>query len=145
MSRVLGRGGTGIVYLARDPLLGRNVAVKVPRLEMVLTTSSRQRFLREAKATALLNHPNIIPIHRVESEAGLVYIVMKYVSGHSLEELKPWVEAVAAMGEADTLFVITNNHFQGKAVANAIQLARALGKEVDVPLPLRAAYPHLFS
>jgi uncharacterized protein YecE (DUF72 family) len=69
----------------------------------------------------------------------------KYDYLYSLDELKPWVEAIAAMGEADSLFVITNNHFQGKAVANAIQLARALGKEVEVPPPLQAAYPHIFS
>ena len=69
----------------------------------------------------------------------------KYDYLYSLEELKPWIEAIAEMGEADSLFVITNNHFQGKAVANAIQLARALGKEVEVPPALRSAYPHLFS
>ena len=69
----------------------------------------------------------------------------KYDYLYSSEELKPWTEAVAAMSEADSLFVITNNHFQGKAVVNAIQLARALGKEVDVPPALRAAYPHVFS
>jgi uncharacterized protein YecE (DUF72 family) len=69
----------------------------------------------------------------------------KYDYLYSLEELRPWIEAIAGMGDVDSLFVITNNHFQGKAVANAIQLARALGKEVEVPPALRAAYPHLFS
>ncbi|HEX7901775.1 MAG TPA: DUF72 domain-containing protein [Planctomycetota bacterium] len=68
----------------------------------------------------------------------------KYDYLYSAEELKPWIEAVAEMGEADSVFVITNNHFQGKAVANALQLAKALGKELEIPAPLRAAYPELF-
>jgi uncharacterized protein YecE (DUF72 family) len=68
----------------------------------------------------------------------------KYDYLYSLEELRPWVESIAKMGEADSLFVITNNHFQGKAVANAIQLARALGKDLEAPETLRKAYPDLF-
>jgi uncharacterized protein YecE (DUF72 family) len=67
----------------------------------------------------------------------------KYDYLYSREELQDWVEAVRSMGEADRLFVITNNHFQGKAVANAIQLARALGQDVEAPEPLRSVFPDL--
>lgn len=75
------------VYLARDLVLEREVAIKVLPPDMSRDPQLIRRFQQEAKTAAKLDHPNIIPIYRVESEAGLVYIVMKYVSGHSLEEL----------------------------------------------------------
>jgi tRNA A-37 threonylcarbamoyl transferase component Bud32 len=75
------------VYLARDLVLEREVAIKVLPPEMSRDPQLIRRFQQEAKTAAKLDHPNIIPIYRVESEAGLVYIVMKYVSGQSLEEL----------------------------------------------------------
>ena len=64
----------------------------------------------------------------------------KYDYLYSPEELRAWAEAIGAM-ETESLYVIANNHFQGKAVVNAIQLARALGKPVEAPEPLRSAYP----
>jgi tRNA A-37 threonylcarbamoyl transferase component Bud32 len=85
--RLLGRGGMAAVYLARDLVLEREVAIKVLPPDMSRDPQLIRRFQQEAKTAAKLDHPNIIPIYRVESEAGLVYIVMKYVSGHSLEEL----------------------------------------------------------
>jgi hypothetical protein len=66
--RELGRGGSGIVYLAWDPLLHREVAVKVPRPEVLLTPELRGRFLREAQAAAGFEHPNLVPVY----EAGEV-------------------------------------------------------------------------
>ncbi len=85
--RLLGRGGMAAVYLAQDLVLEREVAIKVLPPHMSRDPQLIRRFQQEAKTAAKLDHPNIIPIYRVESEAGLVYIVMKYVSGHSLEEL----------------------------------------------------------
>ena len=85
--RLLGRGGMAAVYLAKDLVLEREVAIKVLPPDMSCDPQLIRRFQQEAKTAAKLDHPNIIPIYRVESEAGLVYIVMKYVSGHSLEEL----------------------------------------------------------
>jgi serine/threonine protein kinase len=75
------------VYLARDLVLEREVAIKVLPPDMSRDPQLIRRFQQEAKTAARLDHPNIIPIYRVESEAGLTYIVMKYVSGQSLEEL----------------------------------------------------------
>ena len=75
------------VFLAQDLVLEREVAIKVLPPEMSHDAQLIRRFKQEAKTAAKLDHPNIIPIYRVESEAGLVYIVMKYVSGRSLEEL----------------------------------------------------------
>jgi serine/threonine protein kinase len=86
IKRLLGRGGMAAVFLARDLVLEREVAIKVLPPEMTRDRQLITRFQQEAKTAAKLDHPNIIPIHRVENEAGLVYIVMKYVSGESLEE-----------------------------------------------------------
>src|SRR5262249_8876240 len=61
--RELGRGGFGIVYLAYDALLGREVALKVPRAEVAAAPELRERFQREARAAAALEHPNIVPVY----------------------------------------------------------------------------------
>ena len=85
--RLLGRGGMAVVFLAQDLVLERQVAIKVLPPDMSHDTKLVPRFQQEAKTAAKLDHPNIIPIYRVESEAGLNYFVMKYVSGRSLEQL----------------------------------------------------------
>jgi WD40 repeat protein len=82
--RELGRGGAGIVYLAVDPLLRRNVALKVPRLDALGTPELRRRFLREAQAAAGLDHPNIVPIHEVGEIGPFCYLVSTYCPGPSL-------------------------------------------------------------
>jgi serine/threonine protein kinase len=85
--KLLGRGGMAVVFLAKDLTLERQVAIKVLPPEMSHDAKLIPRFQQEAKTAAKLDHPNIIPIYRVESEAGLVYFVMKYVTGHSLDQL----------------------------------------------------------
>ena len=85
--RLLGQGGMAVVFLARDLVLEREVAIKVLPPGLNQDPQLIRRFQQEAKTAAKLDHPNIIPIYRVESEGGLTYIVMKYVSGQSLEEL----------------------------------------------------------
>ena len=87
ITRLLGRGGMAVVFLAEDLVLERQVAIKVLPPEMTRDAQLVTRFQREAKTAAKLDHPNIIPIYRVESEGGVVYIVMKYVAGQSLEDL----------------------------------------------------------
>jgi serine/threonine-protein kinase len=82
----LGRGGMGIVYLARDVQLDRDVAIKVLPSQLAQTGVSRERFLREARTAAGLSHPHIVPIHRVGESAGFVYFVMSYVEGETLGE-----------------------------------------------------------
>ncbi|MFL5547368.1 MAG: serine/threonine-protein kinase, partial [Gemmatimonadales bacterium] len=84
--RLLGRGGMALVFLAQDLVLERQVAIKVLPPEASHDAKVIQRFQQEAKTAAKLDHPNIIPIYRVESEAGLNYFVMKYVKGSSLEQ-----------------------------------------------------------
>jgi eukaryotic-like serine/threonine-protein kinase len=85
--RLLGRGGMAVVFLAVDLVLEREVAIKVLPPQPTQDTKLIPRFHQEAKTAAKLDHPNIIPIYRVESEAGLNYFVMKYVNGRSLEQV----------------------------------------------------------
>jgi eukaryotic-like serine/threonine-protein kinase len=87
ITRLLGRGGMAVVFLAQDLALERQVAIKVLPPDMSQDTKLIPRFQQEAKTAAKLDHPNIIPIYRVESEAGLNYFVMKYVTGHSLDQM----------------------------------------------------------
>src|SRR5687767_13997911 len=86
LQRELGRGGMGIVYLARDVQLDRDVAIKVLPLALARTAESRERFVREARTAAGLSHPHIVPIHRVGEADGFVFFVMSYVEGETLGE-----------------------------------------------------------
>ena len=82
----LGRGGMGIVYLAREVHLDRLVAIKLLPPEKASDPAVRERFLREARNAAKLSHPNIIPIHAVDETDGFVYYVMTYVNGETLSQ-----------------------------------------------------------
>jgi eukaryotic-like serine/threonine-protein kinase len=86
LQRELGRGGMGVVYLARDVQLDRDVAIKVLPTHLAYTEEARERFLREARTAAGLSHPNIVPIHRVGEAGGFVFFVMTYVEGETLGE-----------------------------------------------------------
>jgi eukaryotic-like serine/threonine-protein kinase len=66
IERELGRGGMGIVFLARDAALERPVAIKLLPPQLAGSDAMRQRFVREARTAARLSHPNIVPIHSVE-------------------------------------------------------------------------------
>ena len=87
IERLLGKGGMGAVFLAHDLTLEREVAIKVLPPDIAQDEQVVRRFQQEAKTAAKLDHPNIIPIYRVESDGGLNYFVMKYISGTSLEDL----------------------------------------------------------
>ncbi len=84
LERELGRGGMGIVYLARDVGLDRLVAIKLLPPSLAAKPTLRERFLREARTAARLSHPNIVPIHAVEESGQLVWFVMAYIPGESL-------------------------------------------------------------
>src|SRR5437867_8378879 len=86
LQRELGRGGMGIVYLARDVQLDRDVAIKVLPMHLARTPAARERFVREARTAAGLSHPHIVPIHRVGEAGGFVFFVMSYVEGETLGE-----------------------------------------------------------
>jgi serine/threonine protein kinase len=80
----IGRGGMGSVLLGYDPLLDRQVAIKVLAPHLVWETEFVERFLREARAAARLKHPNIVTIHDVGHEGSWYYFVMEYLAGDTL-------------------------------------------------------------
>src|SRR5690349_15216403 len=84
--RELGRGGMGIVALARDIALDRPVAIKLLPPDLAAASGHRARFVREARTAAALSHPHIVPIHAVEEHAELVFFVMTFVDGETLAD-----------------------------------------------------------
>ena len=82
--RELGRGGMGVIFLARDIALHRLVAIKVLRHEFAHSADHRERFRREARVAARLTHPNVVAVHTYGESPELVYLIMRYVHGESL-------------------------------------------------------------
>ena len=83
---LLGVGGMGQVYQARDPRLERDIALKVLQTD---DAEHRKRFAREARAIAALNHPNIVTIHSVEEVDGQPFLTMELIEGTPLNRLIP--------------------------------------------------------
>ncbi|NJD20938.1 MAG: serine/threonine protein kinase, partial [Gemmatimonadetes bacterium] len=86
IERELGRGGMGIVFLAREVALDRMVALKLLPAELAARPGLKERFLREARTAARRSHPNIVPIHAVDEVAGFVFFAMAYVEGGTLAD-----------------------------------------------------------
>src|SRR5204862_2455669 len=85
--RILGKGGMGTVYLARDERLERPVAVKVLHSEDLATEERRARFMREARTAASIRHQNVATIYEVgETDEGAPFIVMEYCNGETLAQ-----------------------------------------------------------
>jgi ABC-type oligopeptide transport system substrate-binding subunit len=85
VQRELGRGGMGVVFLARDELLEREVAIKV--LGSAFESSARERFLREARVIARMDHPGIVPLYDIGEHQGALFLVMPFVRGETLRSL----------------------------------------------------------
>jgi eukaryotic-like serine/threonine-protein kinase len=114
--RPLGSGGMGEVFLARDRVLGRNVALKVLRTQFAGDEEFAERFKREAMSAASLSHPNIVQVYdRGETREGASYIAMEYVPGGTLEE---WISRDGPLEAA-------------AAAAIGAQVAEALGAAHD--------------
>ncbi|MBI5777828.1 MAG: protein kinase [Planctomycetes bacterium] len=84
IEKKLGQGGMGAVYLAHDPALNRKVALKIMLLK---GPDATERFMREARASAKLKHPNIIQVHEIGIEGKYHYFTMEYIAGVSLDKL----------------------------------------------------------
>src|ERR1700755_1354710 len=84
---VAGRGGMGVVYRATQLALDRTVALKVIAPGLLDDGTVRQRFVRESKVAASIDHPNVIPIYYAGEERGVAYIAMRYVPGDDIRSL----------------------------------------------------------
>lgn len=98
--RRVGGGGMGVVYLARQDSLGRDVALKLIRPESAYFGGAKQRFRREVEAVARLNHAGIVPIYTVGEENGIPFFAMEFVEGTSFSEL---IAALRERGDASRL------------------------------------------
>lgn len=83
----LGKGGMGIVHMAEDTRLQRTVALRFLPPEMIRDDEARERFVREAKAAAAINHPNICTVYEIDEYDGDLFIAMEYVRGRTLKEI----------------------------------------------------------
>ena len=121
IERVLGKGAMGIVYLARDPVIGRLVALKTLNVSADSEEGEefRQRFLREAQAAGILNHPGIVTVFDagVDEATGLSFIAMEYVEGKSLKELL----------KSGHMFTYSEVARVGSALAQGLDYAHARG------------------
>src|SRR5262247_2237915 len=84
ITALVGKGGMGEVYRARDTRLGREVAIKVMPGDLGITAEMRARFEREAKTISSLNHPNICTLHDLGREGDVEYLVMELLEGETL-------------------------------------------------------------
>jgi len=90
----IGQGGMGRVYLARDEKLRREVAIKILQPSKIQDPLARQRFLREGRATAAIDHPHVMTIHQVGEDNGRPYIVMQRLVGRTLKEYRDSIESM---------------------------------------------------
>ncbi len=116
--RELGSGGFGVVFLAFDPRLGREVALKVPRADVLVTADLRERFRQEARAAAALDHPNLVPVYEAGEAGPFCYIASAYCPGPTLAE---WLHrrGEPLPGRAAAELVVT--------LADAVQYAHSRG------------------
>ena len=120
--REIGRGGMGVVYLAHDTKLDRDVAIKCLPDELSDDADRLLRFEREAKLLASLNHPNIATIHGLEEVDGKRYLILEYLEGETLEE-----KLSAGAIPVDEVLVIA------KQIAEAIEAAHGKGRHSPRP------------
>ena len=114
---VLGSGGMGVVYRAEDPSLKRLIAMKVMKPTVAANPEAKARFMKEAEATAAIEHDNIVTIYQVGEDNGIPFIAMQFLKGESLQAR---LNRVGKLPEAETLRV-------GLEVANGLQAAHSRG------------------
>ena len=117
IDREIGRGGMAAVFLARDIALERRVAIKVMLPDLMTVQGISERFLIEARTAAHLDHPGIVTVYAVKQRAGLLFIVMKYIEGHTLEGV------LRSQGQLDPIAVA----LIGSRVAEALSFAHGEG------------------
>src|SRR5688572_1848068 len=117
LERELGRGGMGVVYLAREVRLDRLVAIKLLPPEYAANETLRDRFLREARTAARLSHPYIVPIHAVDEVGPFVFYVMSFVDGETVldrvRRLGPMRPGDASRVMREVAWALAYAHAQG--------------------------------
>ena len=116
---LVGQGGMGVVYRARDLRLKRTVALKLMAPELAADDAFRERFEREAELAMSLEHPNVVPIHDAGELDGHLYLVMRFVEGTDLRAL---LRAEGALEPRRTLRIVSQ-------VAQALDAAAAVGDD----------------
>ena len=112
VTKRLGAGGMGVVYLAEDPVLGRKVAIKLLHAEGARNATAQARLQREARALASLSHPNVVVVHEVGMHEGQLYLVMEHVAGQTM---RAWTRAHAD----DWRSIVAQYRAAGEGVAAA--------------------------
>ena len=113
----IGRGGMAVVYRAHDPRLDRRVALKILAPDLALDEEFRQRFIRESRAAAAVDHPNIIPIYEAGEADDVLFIAMRFVNGRDVQTL---IHQQAPLPAARVCDIVTQ-------VASALDAAHAHG------------------
>ena len=117
IKRLIGRGGMGIVYLARDRRLERLVAIKTLPPHLAADESVKQRFLREIRTAGAMSHPNVVPIHGADEIDGHVFFVMGFVDGESLATMIRGLGRIDPVDTArilrDVAAALTHSHARG--------------------------------
>ncbi len=98
--REVGRGGMGVVYEAEDQSLGRHVALKVLPFHRLLDERRLERFRREARAAAALEHPAIVPVYGIGEDRGVHYYAMQFIRGQSLDQVLREIRQLRRNGDA---------------------------------------------
>ena len=114
LEAVLGRRGTGVVFLAEDERLNRRVALRLLSPELSVDERFRERFLRESQVAASLDHPNIVPVYETGEVDGHLFVAMGYVDGAGLATL---LEREGRLEPERTLLIVTQ-------LAEALDAAR---------------------
>jgi len=117
IERLLGRGGMGRVYLAEDTRLGRKVALKLLDPDLAEDERFRERFVRESRLAASIDHPNVIPIYEAGEGDGVLFIAMRYVEGTDLARL---IEEEGSLQPGRTAAIVSQ-------VADALDAAHERG------------------
>jgi len=147
LDRELGRGGMGIVYLANEVDLDRPVAIKLLPPERAANQRLKARFLQEARTSAKLSHPNIIPIHAVDEVGDFVFFAMAYVDGETLAERVrvrgPLAPSEAARVLREVAWALAHAHAQGVVHRDVkpdnILLERGTGRALVADFGIAAA------
>ncbi|MDQ8164570.1 MAG: serine/threonine-protein kinase, partial [Gemmatimonadota bacterium] len=117
LRRVLGEGGMGVVLLATERVLDRQVAIKVLRRDAADQPELRERFRREARVAAQLQHPNIVPLHTFGDVDGELFFVMGFVEGETLADQ---LKRIGRMPQDNAIRIL-------REVCDALSLAHAKG------------------